>query len=107
MSDDGLKDPLCVFDVTGNVAIVAGASGAFGMVAARVLAGAGCKLVLTAGKATELAAIATECRNGGAEVVEVNARPDTAAGCEAMVQMAVNAFGSLDILVVASGMNKV
>lgn len=102
-----LPNPMAMFEVAGKVALITGASGAFGMVAARVLAGAGCKLVLAAGKASELAAIATECREGGAEVVEVNTRPDSEAACAALVQAAVAAFGRLDILVVASGMNKV
>jgi NAD(P)-dependent dehydrogenase (short-subunit alcohol dehydrogenase family) len=102
-----LQNPMAMFEVAGKVALVTGASGAFGMVAARVLAGAGCKLVLAAGKAGELAAIAAECREGGAEVAEVNSRPDSEAACAALVQAAVSAFGRLDILVVASGMNKV
>ena len=102
-----LPNPLEMFDIKGKVALVTGASGAFGAVAARVLAGAGCRLVLAAGKASELAAIAAECRDGGAEVVEVNTRPDTGAACSTLVAAAVSAFGGLDILVVASGMNKV
>ncbi len=102
-----LPDPLTMFDVQGRVALITGASGAFGAVAARVLAGAGCRLVLAAGKAAELAEIAGECRAGGAEVVEINARPDSEAACDAMVAAAVAAFGRLDILVIASGMNKV
>jgi NAD(P)-dependent dehydrogenase (short-subunit alcohol dehydrogenase family) len=102
-----LPNPLEMFDIKGKVALVTGASGAFGAVAARVLAGAGCRLVLAAGKASELATIAAECRDGGAEVVEVNTRPDTEAACSALVAAAVSAFGGLDILVVASGMNKV
>lgn len=102
-----LPNPMAMFDVAGKVALITGASGAFGMVAARVLAGAGCKLVLAAGKVGELAAIAAECREGGAEVVEVNTRPDSEAACTALVQAAVAAYGRLDILVVASGMNKV
>lgn len=102
-----LPDPMQMFDVRGKVALVTGASGAFGAVAARVLAGAGCRLVLAAGKAADLAAIAGECREGEAEVVEVNTRPDSEAACDALVAAAVSAFGRLDILVVASGMNKV
>ncbi|MFT4163468.1 SDR family NAD(P)-dependent oxidoreductase [Shinella sp.] len=102
-----LHDPLSMFDVKGKVALITGASGAFGMVAARVLAGAGCSLVLAAGKAAELAAIAQQCREDGAAVVEVNARPDSEDNCTALVRAAVENFGRLDILVVASGMNKV
>jgi NAD(P)-dependent dehydrogenase (short-subunit alcohol dehydrogenase family) len=100
-------NPAGLFDVSGKVALITGASGAFGMVAARVLAGAGCHLVLAAGKVAELAAIAAECRAIGAGVTEVNARPDSEAVCAAMVASAVAAYGRLDILVVASGMNKV
>ena len=102
-----MTDPMQLFDVQGKVALITGASGAFGAVAARVLAGAGCRLVLAAGKAVELAAIAGECRASGAEVVEVNARPENEAVCADMVGRAVTSFGALDILVVASGMNKV
>ena len=38
---DFLKTPLSLFDVAGKVAVVTGASGAFGALAAQVLAGAG------------------------------------------------------------------
>ncbi|WP_239521058.1 SDR family NAD(P)-dependent oxidoreductase [Pseudooceanicola aestuarii] len=102
-----MKDPLSMFDVQGKVALITGASGAFGMVAARVLAGAGCHLVLTAGSAEALDQIAAECRELGAKVTTMNARPDDAATCTAMVDRAVADHGALDILVVASGMNKV
>ena len=102
-----LANPLAMFDVKGKVALITGASGAFGMVAARVLAGAGCKLVLAAGNAAALAEIANECREAGAEVLEANLRPDSESACATLVDQAVAAYGALDILVVASGMNKV
>ena len=92
-----------LFDVSGKVALITGASGAFGMVAARVLAGAGCRLALAAGKAEELASIAAEC----GDVLQINARPVDEAACADMVAQTVARFGRLDILVVASGMNKV
>lgn len=99
--------PLALFNVQGRVALITGASGAFGAVAAKALAGAGCKLVLAAGNAAALQEIADECVAVGAEVESVNARPQDEAGCAAMVGAAVQRFGRLDILVVASGMNKV
>jgi NAD(P)-dependent dehydrogenase (short-subunit alcohol dehydrogenase family) len=43
----------------------------------------------------------------GADVTAVNARPSDEAACDAMIAAAVQAYGGLDILVVASGMNKV
>ncbi len=102
-----MANPLSMFEVRGQVALITGASGAFGMVAARILAGAGCKLVLAAGNQDALDEITQECRDIGAEVVGVNTRPSDEAACGALVAEAVSSFGQLDILVVASGMNKV
>lgn len=104
---NAMSNPLSMFEVTGQVALITGASGAFGMVAARILAGAGCNLVLAAGNQSALDDIARECRDMGASVVAVNTRPINEGACEALIQEAVSNFGQLDILVVASGMNKV
>lgn len=98
-----LPNPLDMFDIRGRVALITGASGAFGMVAARVLAGAGARLAPAAGKAEELAQIAAEC----GDVLQINARPGDESACADMVAQTVARFGRLDILVVASGMNKV
>jgi len=99
-----LSNPNSLFDVSGKVALIVGASGAFGGVAAHTLGNAGAKLVLAAGNADALNDIASSL---GKEVTTVNARPDSEASCDAMVKAAVDAYGRLDILVVASGMNKV
>ncbi|MCL4166190.1 UNVERIFIED_CONTAM: hypothetical protein GTU68_010130 [Idotea baltica] len=92
-----------MFNVKGKVALITGASGAFGAVAAQTLSNAGAKVVLAAGNAEALAEIAGKCDGA----VQVNARPSSEAECEKMVAAAVSAHGRLDILVVASGMNKV
>ncbi len=101
------KDPLALFSVRGKVAIVTGASGAFGAVAAETLASAGAKLLLTAGKTKELAEVAGECRERGAEVEEMAIRPSNEGACDAIVAKAVERFGRVDILIVASGKNDV
>jgi NAD(P)-dependent dehydrogenase (short-subunit alcohol dehydrogenase family) len=98
-------DPASLFDIKDKVAIITGASGAFGMVAARVLAASGCKLVLAAGKTLELDAIARECES--VEVETVNIRPSTDENCDKLIAAAVKRFGRVDILVVASGKNHV
>ena len=64
---DWLRNPLSLFDIRGKVAVVTGASGAFGMLAAQVLAGAGAKLVLAAGNAKALDEAAQACMSLGAE----------------------------------------
>src|ERR1700690_3927029 len=101
------KDPSSLFSVRGKVAVVTGASGAFGALASRVLAAAGANLVLAAGKASELEATAKQCRELGAQVVPVARRPNTEVDCEAIMQAAIDQFGALDILVVGSGLNDV
>jgi NAD(P)-dependent dehydrogenase (short-subunit alcohol dehydrogenase family) len=105
--NDWLRDPSSLFSIKGKVAVVTGASGAFGALASQVLAGAGAKLVLAAGKASELEETAERCRTLNAEVATVARRPNTEADCEAIMQAALDRFGGLDILVVASGLNDV
>ena len=100
-------DPLALFSVKGKVAIITGASGAFGTVAAYTLASAGARLVLTAGRVAELKTVADECRTRGAEVEEIAIRPSDEAACDSIVAAAVKRFGRVDILVVASGKNDV
>jgi NAD(P)-dependent dehydrogenase (short-subunit alcohol dehydrogenase family) len=104
---DWLKNPASLFDIEGKVAIVTGASGAFGALAAQVLAGAGTKLVLTAGKKTDLEGVTEKCNALGAEVEALNVRPASEADCDGIVAAAVKRFGGADILVVASGKNDV
>lgn len=99
-----IDNPLSVFDVAGKVALITGASGAFGAVAARCLSGAGCKVVLAAGNVDAMAEVAKACKG---ETEQINARPDSEEACSDLVNKTVEAFGRLDILVVASGMNKV
>ncbi len=99
-----LSNPLSFFDVTGKVALITGASGAFGAVAAECLSGAGCKVALAAGNAEAMAEVAGKCKG---ETLQINARPDSEEACADLVAKTVEAFGRIDILVVASGMNKV
>jgi NAD(P)-dependent dehydrogenase (short-subunit alcohol dehydrogenase family) len=102
-----LKEPARLFSVRDKIAVVTGASGAFGALAAQVLAAAGARLVLAAGKQSELEATAERCRELGAEVATVARRPNSETDCEAIMQAGVDRFGSLDILVVGSGLNDV
>src|SRR6516162_6709538 len=102
MSDDFRKSPLSLFDVRGRTAIVTGASGAFGALASKVLAGAGCNLALAAGGAEALKEVAGECEKLGAKVEAINLRPNSTANCEKIVEAAVKRFGGVDILVLAS-----
>jgi len=107
MNADFLKNPAALFDVKGKVAVITGASGAFGALAAQILAGAGCKLVLTAGKKADLDKVSDDCRALGAEVEALNVRPSSEQICDDIVAAGAKRFGRVDILVVASGKNDV
>ena len=101
-------NPLSLFDVEGKVAIVTGASGAFGALAAEILAAAGAKLVLAAGKAKELDEIARQMPRASApKSNQSTGGPPARPPANAIVEAAEARFGRVDILVVASGKNDV
>jgi NAD(P)-dependent dehydrogenase (short-subunit alcohol dehydrogenase family) len=101
------ENPLALFDVRGKRAIVVGATGALGSLAAQTLAAAGSRLTVCGSKAPELERVAEECRAQGAQVRAVPRRSNTEADANAIVQAAVEQFGGIDILIVASGINEV
>ena len=107
MSEDFLKDPLSLFSVKGKTAIITGATGAFGVISAKTLAAAGANVVICANGADTLKKVAAECEKLGGKAEAVAKRPSSEANCDAIVDAAVKRFGGVDILVVASGQNKV
>src|SRR5262249_48994322 len=108
MSEDILKNPLSLFDIRGKAAIVTGATGAFGALAAKVLAGAGANVVICANNTEALEKVAAECEQlGGGKIATIAKRPSSVANCDAIVATAIEKFGRVDILVIASGINKV
>jgi len=98
-------DPGGLFNLNGKVALVTGATGAFGGVAARTLAGAGAQVVLAGANQAQLDALAAELKSAGRRAAQIARRPDTLADAEAMVAKAVAEFGALDIVVTSAGMN--
>lgn len=102
-----LIDGAALFDVAGKSAVVVGATGAFGKVVCATLGGAGARLTVAAGNGSELAILQQELSDSGITATGINHRPDSAADCAAIVDAAVTAYGGIDILVVASGMNDV
>ena len=75
-----------LFDVSGKSALIAGASGALGAVAARTLAEAGRSLTLAAGNAETLETVASRCRELGAATATVNAQPGSEKAVEAITR---------------------
>jgi NAD(P)-dependent dehydrogenase (short-subunit alcohol dehydrogenase family) len=107
MSGEILRNPLSLFDVGGKVALVVGATGSFGALAGKVLAGAGAKVGLSGGNRQALDVVAGACRELGADTLLINRRGEREKDCDAIVAETVERFGRLDILVVASGKNEV
>jgi len=101
-----MVDPAKRFSVEGKSVIVTGASGAMGSEAAKALGAAGANVTLAGGNAAALEEIAALPELAGRSTIVVR-RPDTLADAEAIVAGALSAFGRLDGMLVASGMNKV
>jgi NAD(P)-dependent dehydrogenase (short-subunit alcohol dehydrogenase family) len=96
-----------LFDVAGKSAVVVGATGAFGKVACATLGNAGAKLTIAAGSGNDLAALGDELAAAGIAATQVARRPNSEADCDTIVAAALAAYGAIDILVIASGVNDV
>lgn len=99
MSADGLER----FRLAGKSILITGATGALGRTAAAALGAAAARLTLASGNAARLAEVAAVLR----EAVTVPRRAETPDDAAAMVDAAVSAYGRLDGVLVASGMNQV
>ena len=99
-------DPAKRFSIAGKSVIVTGASGAMGSEAARALGAAGANVTLAGSNIAVLEQLSSLPELDGRSTI-VARRPDTLADAEAIIAGAVDAFGGLDGMLVASGMNKV
>jgi NAD(P)-dependent dehydrogenase (short-subunit alcohol dehydrogenase family) len=106
MITEKIRNPLSLFDVRDKVAIITGASGSFGHACAVALGALGAKLLLASGTAEELEAVVNDVRDVAGKVASIVRRPDTIEDAEAILKAALDAYGRVDQLVVASGTNK-
>jgi 3-oxoacyl-[acyl-carrier protein] reductase len=88
-----------MFDLTGKVALVTGASQGIGRATALALLGAGAHVALAARNAEKLAAIVAEVTGAGAEALAVPMDVADADQVKSGFKRVVERFGRLDILV--------
>lgn len=92
-------DPLARFRLDGQVAVVTGASSGLGVRFARVLAGAGAKVVLAARRLDRLEAVASELPGALAVATDVALEGDR----ERLIATAIERYGRIDVLVNNAG----
>jgi NAD(P)-dependent dehydrogenase (short-subunit alcohol dehydrogenase family) len=93
-------DPFSLFDLTGRVAIVTGASSGLGARFVTVLHAAGASVVASARRADRLETLAAEL---GPNVVPVVADIGVDGDCDRLVQSVLQRFGRIDVLVNNAG----
>jgi NAD(P)-dependent dehydrogenase (short-subunit alcohol dehydrogenase family) len=100
---DLLKD---LFDVSGKVALITGATGGFGHTAAMALAMAGVKVMATGRSEETLKALVEEIRKQGGEADYSAGSPIDHDDVKKVVKDTADQFGGIDILITAAGVNK-
>jgi gluconate 5-dehydrogenase len=94
-----------LFDLTGKVAFITGASRGLGQQFARALAGAGADLAITSRRRDALLPFADELKSLGRRVAPVELDLGQQSSIEAAVAEAISQLGQIDILVNNAGCN--
>ncbi len=100
------EDVSKLFDVAGKSALITGATGGFGAVAAKALAAAGAQVMLTGRNVNNLQKLATEIVSDGGRAVFSPGDPAVHEDVSRVVEATVDAYGGIDILITAAGVNK-
>jgi NAD(P)-dependent dehydrogenase (short-subunit alcohol dehydrogenase family) len=95
-----------LFDITGKVALVTGASGGFGHTASRALGQAGAKVMLTGRNEKELKELLAQIEKDGGTAAYSVGDPAVHDDVKKVVKDTVDKFGGIDILLTAAGFNK-
>ena len=101
-----LPDVKNLFDVSGKVALITGATGGFGHAASLGLAAAGVKIMATGRSDEKLQPLVKEIKAAGSEAAYSSGSPIDHADVKRVVNDTVKKFGGIDILITAAGVNK-
>lgn len=96
-----------MFDITGKVALITGASRGIGRATALQLASAGARVVVSSRKQAACEAVVAEIRAAGGEAMAVAAHVGERTQLEALVDQVLGAWGQIDILVCNAATNPV
>jgi NAD(P)-dependent dehydrogenase (short-subunit alcohol dehydrogenase family) len=94
-----------LFDLSGKVAVVTGASRGLGQYFGRALAKAGADLVITSRKLSSLSNFKREIESLGRKALAVQVDVLSQSDIENMVRAAIKEYGKIDILVNNAGLN--
>jgi NAD(P)-dependent dehydrogenase (short-subunit alcohol dehydrogenase family) len=94
-----------LFDLSGKVALVTGASRGLGQYFGRALAGAGADLVITSRDTSRLMKLKDEIESLGRRALPVKLDVRNRMDIESMVRTAISEYGRIDILVNNAGLN--
>ncbi len=92
-----------LFAINGDVAVVTGAGRGIGEGIAKVLSGAGARVVCAARRAHEVERVAEEIRDEGGEAIAVPTDVTDPQALEALAQAAIQEWGHLDIWINNAG----
>ncbi len=98
-----MNDISPIFDINGKVALITGATGAFGKAVAKGLAGAGVKIMATGRNEETLKPLVDEISNNGGIAAYASGEPSQYEDAERIVKETKGIFGGIDILITAAG----
>src|SRR5512133_3449290 len=94
-----------MYDLKGRAVVVAGASSGMGRATALAFAAAGCRVAAGARREDALNELASEAGGKGGEVIYLATDASRKSGAEALMNLAVERFGRVDVLVNSVGTN--
>lgn len=101
-----MQKPYSLFDVSGKVALITGATGGFGHAASLGLAEAGAKIMATGRTEEKLKPLVEEIEKAGGIAAYSAGSPINHDDVKRVVKDTVDKFGGIDILITAAGANK-
>lgn len=102
-----MQDLKSLFDVSGKVALITGATGGFGSAVSKGLASYGVKIMASGRSEDSLKPLVKEIVDAGGAAAYAVADPIDHDDVKGAVKETVDKFGGIDILITAAGVNKV